>query len=615
MISVTIKKFVPVDGVDHIATTWQIATDEGFKNIVENVKSVKYLNGYESDIIIPEGLVYWVRAKRHFNKPNIDYFTEPAKVISNSSEITNMVLDKEIHVDVPVIYVNEEELVNHEVEYFTVKTSEFRSTTDMHVATSWFVRTVSGDLLFTSLDNKENKTEIKIRKTPSMKVESDLVISAIHIGSSGVESKLGSKIVKVVGYQYKLLTSLEDVQPYVDLTVYFASQRPDGQTKILKITVEDAIAGGIIYETQLGRNNTITIPWNRLKFGSMLYLNVHCYDNHGIFGISRHIITTRSSYVTPVESIHKDYKDNLEKLSDRMYLAYRKPVTTMETPMGYIPYIKDNDLNVYKYKVNTRTGLIENNVETLNGVSLVTVNPDNINIRYTQDDILIIDTMETNNAGQTYPVFMVYSYLRNKDSYILVSKIKRKDEIATTGVLNNLVQYSATDFYYVPLGKSELRRLDLANNRVTRVIDLPSDKFINANLIWLPMNKFLVMGKDSYCRVYDVLNKKFLMSVSTPLNFKDWDRKQLQLPNGDTLLIKVGDDSSDTTPSIIKFSYKTKNFKEIGSTIPYKTLPTSIVLMMDDSVYLHDYIAEEDLEFTRFNSEIVDSGWYGYKFN
>ena len=611
MLVIKLKPFIEVDGIKQIAATWQIATDQEFTHIVENIKSAKYLNTYTSDIVIPEGLVYWVRAKRHFNQPNMDYFTEPAKILANDSEIVNMVLDKEIVIDEPTIYVNQEELEDHSSKTFTVRTSSFRSNSDGHKASHWFVRTNSGDLLFTKLDDTENKTSITITKTPEMEVESELVVSCIHIGTSGVESKIGTQIIRTVGFQYKILTPLSEVQPYVDLFIKFGSKREDGQTKIIKVTATDVSTGDVVLNSALGISNTVMIPWDRIKFNSRFYLDIHCYDNNGIYVVSRHSITTRSGFLTPIENVNITYKDTIEKTKD-MNLRTAAGVSTIELPSGQVPYIKNNDVNVYGYTIDHNTGYLKSSITPLNGVSIVQPNPEYINFKYTNDDILIIDTMETDQEGKKYAVFLVYAYLRNKESYILTAKIKRKDEVRTTGFLNNFVQHTATDFFYVPYGKAELRRLDINKNIVTRVKALPNDKFINANLVWLPSNKILVAGTTRYTQVYDIEKKTFLSSIGMPDAFINTFRKQILLPNGDTLFIKAEDNVNDTGDKIMKFDYKTKSFSTVKYEIPYGMLPTSQCLCVDNRVIYSKEIKEDKVESLKLSAGITTPGWYGY---
>lgn len=80
MIIVKIRKWKVINDLEHTSTTWEIATDENFENIVELHEESDMLELLFSTLEVPKDTSYWVRAKRHFNASGVDYWLNPVKV-------------------------------------------------------------------------------------------------------------------------------------------------------------------------------------------------------------------------------------------------------------------------------------------------------------------------------------------------------------------------------------------------------------------------------------------------------------------------------------------------------------------------------------------------------
>lgn len=629
MLVIKIKPFINIDGINHIATTWEIATDKEFTNIVETVRSETYINAYQSDITVPEGDIYWVRAKRHFTEPNLDKYTEPSRIIANGSDITTMILEQDLIIEAPIVYIDEDRLRDMNQPDFNVTTSKFRSEVEEHKATHWIIRNGDGKLLFTSMFDTKNLTSINIVKNNEIKRECEFEVIAIHVGATGVESQVGKAEVVTIGFLFDILTPLREVQPYIDLVIEFKTKREDGKLGIYSVDLIDPGSEKMLMTTIVKDDGRVTIPWNFLTYNSSFYLDVHALNSKDIYTVSRNLITTRMSQIRPIESINFAYEEKLTTHYDKPIdgIDYKKSVSTMEIPAGYVPYPKQDSLQLYKFTINHKTGLIEPSNNAIPGVNLLSPNPDHMNIRFTADDILIVDTTEVKN-GITYPVFCIYAYLRARDTYTLVKAIKREDESRSTGWLNNLVQYSPTEFYYIPYGIPEIRRLDINTNTVTRVIDLPNELFAKACMMYIPNSKLLIMGKDERAWIYDVEEKELTKSITIlPKSFRTKEIRQILLPNGDSLMYKLIDDAMaeptivvdefgntnlidpsreeiearrDKETGILKFEYKNKGFVSVNREFPQFLYPQSSVLLMDNRVLLLDYVAPLETIETKY---------------
>ena len=119
-------------------------------------------------------------------------------------------------------------------------------------------------------------------------------------------------------------------------------------------------------------------------------------------------------------------------------------------------------------------------------------------------------------------------------------------------------------------------------------------------------------GTTRYTQVYDIEKKTFLSSIGMPDAFINTFRKQILLPNGDTLFIKAEDNINDTGDKIMKFDYKTKSFSTVKYEIPYGMLPTSQCLCVDNRVIYSKEIKEDKVESLKLSAGITTPGWYGY---
>ena len=114
MIIVKIRKYVQVEGFEHISTTWKVASDKSMQNVIEVVERSDMVELFYSDIVVPDGVTYYVQATRHFNASNMDYSIEPIPVVNNDQAYNNLLFQEDSYIETPYVSINRDELMNND---------------------------------------------------------------------------------------------------------------------------------------------------------------------------------------------------------------------------------------------------------------------------------------------------------------------------------------------------------------------------------------------------------------------------------------------------------------------------------------------------------------------
>lgn len=218
MIILQLNDWTPVEGLLQVATTWEIATDKEFTNILESTKSDTMLRVFQSDVVIPADQIVYVRAMRHFNDSTADYWTDARKMINNEESYSSMLLSTDIIVEQPIVDINLDEYFGVDPT-FTITTSDFKCNNAEHYATHWIIKDGIGNIVFTSLEDTANKTSIAVTKTATIMSKTQFKLYAIHVAAGNIESKPGEFNVKLSSFNFEIVSDLTKVNGMEDYTL------------------------------------------------------------------------------------------------------------------------------------------------------------------------------------------------------------------------------------------------------------------------------------------------------------------------------------------------------------------------------------------------------------
>lgn len=283
---VTIK---PYNGTlpSHDTTTWEIASDPSFTNIVETIsQSTTSKTTLYTNTIPPVGSLYYVRAKRHFSDASVSAWTN-AGVVEPEQYASNELLTPVTQAEQPTISIDEDELNDDGSTSFTITTSKLRAVNGSHYATHWLIRTPDHKVkLFQSFQDTTNKTSIAINKT-SAGIDQynrfEIVVS--HVTSENFTTNQTKLIVERKNSKYTVVSSLKDITPYNDYEFELELTNPNDPYPLSRLEMRDK-SDMLHFSKALDGDTNILIPEEILEDNNTYYIDlikttaddVSCYD-------------------------------------------------------------------------------------------------------------------------------------------------------------------------------------------------------------------------------------------------------------------------------------------------------------------------------------------------
>lgn len=575
-----------VEGLEQIATTWELASDSNFTDILESTKSDTMLRVYQSDVTVPVDAVVYARAMRHFNDSTADYWTDATKMINNEEEYSSMLLSKDVVIETPIIFSNIDELLSIDPT-FTINTSKYKGVGDSHYATHWIIKDGTDNVIFTSLYDTVNKTSIHVTKTPTITSKSILKIYAIHVSAGSVESQPGMYNLTTALYNYEITSDLTLVNGMEDYTLTFKKINENSKMRMSKLVLLDSdktteLSTKYVTEGTL----SVTFPWTLMRFNGVFYIDIYAYDTKNNYTYSRKMLTTKNKKI--VEIIDPNYKYTKAFIPVTQTINYQvdSNTTVYELPDGSVPLVLKADGNVYKATIDNN-GLLTNDYQTMNGVSLLSFNTEYTYIKYLANNLVLVDTLDGNNI----PTFMVYKYNVYNDTYSLLSSLSRNDELYSLGITNAITQITENEFIYIPFSSNKIKKYNISNNTITELITIKNNTNYKGSMIKLQNNQVLLYGGENFeALVYNIAENVFTKSTSIiPSSFLNRPLKVIELINGDSILYRTTKLTTDTGTSVKYFNISTMLFEDIEETFADTDIPTGVIRTSTGQVLFTTY--------------------------
>lgn len=585
MTTIRIKAWVPISDLVHVSTTWQVAYDKECTNVISEVTSDSSLNIVTLDFTVPLNEVYWVRAKRHFDDSNADYWTE-AKEITNNITNHSLILAEDIFVDTPSVFCDIEGLFDDTKLNFEISSGKFRGN-DGHVSAHWIITDSLDRVLFSRLYDTTNLLSIIIDKDTALKTATQLKIKVIHVSSNGVESKPGELVVELNDFNFEITSNLSELKSFSNQVLDFKLINASLKSGLKRMDIFAASGERLWYKILNEVELSVTIPWYVMTPASEFKLVISAINKTGVVSVLNTIIQTQSNKVRDVidpEYVYSKVFEPANKLTDIML---PNGITSQELGSSAIllPLIGKTDISKAVYNPNTTEYVVT--VDKVNGLSTLNGTNDNTYIKVLENNLLLIDTMTSNG----FPMFLVYRHTLKNDTYTLVNALVRENEQHPVGMTNAIVQINDIEFVYIPHGTNVIRKYNIVQNQVIDLNNIPLPNLISSVMLRLSGDRLLIMGgTDFTMKVYHLADDEFSDGISTmPGSFINRNLKTVRLINGDYLIFKTSQKVGDTESSVLYFDYSELTFTELPIVFDSDSYPTSVVTLLSGEVIFLRY--------------------------
>lgn len=583
-----------------IGTTFQIASDSSFNNILFEIKKELPNNIHDIvfDYVLEPLSKYYVRGIRHFEDSNNDEPTESSEVMMDNGIYHRLCYNKENKVEMPWIHVNTEELFNSELDSFTIETSSFKSKVSGHVSTHWFILDGTEQVLFHSINDTVNKTKITIKKTSDILSRNKLYFKVIHVGTEQVESEVGQYMINQDRFNFEVISSVRDITPGKDyeLLVRRATEGAIG-ISMLQVLDDD---NKIIYQIPVdqSKNNNdelkLIIPWFLMRYDETIHVVITGLDIGGNLS-QRHIyLKTASNNIKEVEDPDFKYKNEISLESETFEKRYSDGVYSIELPAGYIPMVENGKKTLVKYKYDHIGKELVSTGEEVKGANVLSLDNNFTFIKYTENNLLLIDCWRdlptADGTVKREPVLLVYKHNVHTDIYNLLSMIRHPDTDVKT-IENNLIQITPEEFLYFPHRLGKVFKFDVLKSTCEFITDIPLEGLEysdNLNVFRINNGRIYISGgKDPLSLIYDIDRNNFKPTINyEPMSFYNTLLFTSYLVNGDVLISKKLYPDTDNDSGLILYSNKDRNFINLNKTLRNGETPNGSITLLNNDIIL-----------------------------
>lgn len=558
MVIVQLKKWLPIKNLELLSVTWKVTYDEAGENIIEEHKNSNMLEVFYSGIEIPKDTTYYVFAQRHFNRQSLDFWTSAIPVTNNQEEITNMMFGKDPVIEQPYIYVTKEDILAG-TEMLTLKSSQFRSNTDEHDSSHFFIFDSSDKLIYSALNVKQDKLSFQIPNLADYKTRDKLKFGIIHRGISGCESKLGLKTVDIyTDYGYNISSSLFNIPPLNDYTINFVITNGKDKLQINKVELVDSVTKEKITSLEKLNNTQYKIPGVYLTSGVNYKLHVLVANLFEVKNESRyHDISVMAGTDSIIKS--EDYKyvgqiDEFEATESDL-VPEGIFVESLYNGIILIPNVVTYVFDYYTSGQN-KSGktVIKKTDKFAIGIPMLNSNIQNMFIKPLTKELVLIDMLDNNNK----PTFYLYNYNINSDTFTIKSKLTREDETECVGKTLAILQISDSEVIYNPIGTNKLKSYNIFTNKLTDLPNIPLEGTTKTIFCRGRNNRvFIGNSKDYQACVYNFGSLEYTQGyVFSPVHFVNKTLKTVPLINGSSLIINLDIPEEENQQSLEIFDYK-----------------------------------------------------------
>lgn len=602
MILAKLSQWDEITGLKHISTDWQVGTDRLFNNVkAENSETMLTL--YYSDIDIPEGETYFIRARRIFDDGSSGDWCDPIEVTNIEGGFANMLLGQDPTITQPYVYVNEDDVISDKDD-LVIRSSKYQSNNDSHDSTHWMIYDDNDTLLWSSLYDKENKESITVTNFIAFKQKESLKFVVIHRGSTGIESKPGQTTIKLADdYGFKLKTNLYNVNVLETLTIELEITNKEYDFAINRIELVKYDTGEWISTLARSTNNpnrnTWVVPYFYLRANAKYKIKIYTNNAYNtVLDVVTYPLTVLDVKKVVVRddeyTYNKEVISVLNTVTDENIIPKGIYSEAMFNGNILIPDTKTLKMKIFNSSIDNDEYKLTFTNKFAEGITLPHDNDyENMLIKVMNNTTIFIDMK--NAAG--VPTFYVYDYDLTTSTYSLRCEVSRQDEEYPLGKTFSLAQINTDSILYIPPGSNHLKEFNMSSGltddkRITNLSDVPLDmiKETDANGNEVEVGKFVVIrcrnnrifignGSTYDAYLYNYMNNNYEQGyIFGPNSFIGYDNRTIPLINGSTLIAKFSLDNTQDDGNILYYNFESGDFETLY--IPFKqVMPVSAIML------------------------------------
>lgn len=599
MITANIAPWTETNGIKQIGTTWTIAYDEEmtdviFKKYYTDISNMYVLMAF---IEVQADQTVWVQATRHFNNGNLDYAMKPIPKLNIKEKISAQLQQEDIFIDTPMVTVNEAELKDISLGYFTVKTSKYRGNYSSHLYTNWIVKDEEDNVVLVSLKDETNLREFRINKDVSLMGKNKLTVYAIHGTNNTVESKPGKAYVVLGKLNFNIISELNNVLPQTNYPLRIKKVDDNSPSNITRIAITNITETETMWETQIEDEvEEVIIPWYVLFPNTKYTIVITATNSIGMFVEYKKQLVTRGDKLVDVTNIYTQCNFNLRKIENNNTLL--KPRFSTVELLDRSILIPDGNTLV-KYHYNYDTDKLTKGDSIAEGVILPSDNNKNMYIKYLENNFLLVDGLNEDNK----PTFQVYYHNMSNNTFSLLNTVVRDHEVEPIGITNAIVQITDYEFVYLPFNGDALYKYDIRKNEVEKLSAIPDENnTVEKNddtatkpryglLIKVNSNRLLVVAGDTFqTHTYSIKGNYFIPGITiSPGSFIGRPLQTRQLLNGSTIIYKTNYNDDDKEISMLYFNYVESKIERLSIQFDKDRFPTGSIGLANGDTLLYTF--------------------------
>ncbi len=294
----------------HAKTTWKISTITDFTILTSLLlvveESIEYKDVLYADISIPVGVTYYLQATRHAMDGTV-LLIESILPIRKSSD-TILPLINGLGVELPTVKIKTNSIttMNPFIEF---ETSAIRPNGSSHKSSTWVFTSLSGSVLFTSIEDEVNlKTITLIEDNIDFSKYGKIKVRVSHMNNEGVSSSFAEFIFKTNVYTVAFISNFRNIDPDTGLTLTIDPSSTIQEESLSKVNIIDAAKKKIIYTIDNFVNNDI-VPARVFDYDSNYTIEFsYKRPDNRISLIYKHITTISKNEVfrSDVDFTYKD---------------------------------------------------------------------------------------------------------------------------------------------------------------------------------------------------------------------------------------------------------------------------------------------------------------------
>lgn len=285
MVTLSIRPWVVLGGILHTGTNWQIASDIGFTDIQDELmNSSDFINVFYSNVMIPLGETYYVRSQRILDEGTLLPWSDPV-AISNTYDNNAILSNDIISIDKPSLSIDPAEIYDNLNPTISVTASNYSAIGDGHYCTHWFFLDENNKIVWNSVYDKFNLSNIIINKSDiSMDQIKSLTIKAFYATATGIISDVAEYYIDFHIVNFNITNDLDlPINANQDYIINFAKPTAELNMNITGIYLYNGNNTQVFNQDISADISSITIPAAAIAITDTYTMNIYFNEDDKIY--------------------------------------------------------------------------------------------------------------------------------------------------------------------------------------------------------------------------------------------------------------------------------------------------------------------------------------------